>query len=164
MIFLILPNIQAWFLAKCVLEVFMSDIQVHIIRLGQGQGGRSFANAAKGLRRKVWTRMKILSPNICYFVVTLRFVAIYVLSGRLWAKKVFFFWGGGCIKRCFLDNVHYYMVFITYYTELNLHICNYAQKQQICCGNSKYALNENFVAIFAFAERQQPSSSPWLGD
>ena len=33
-------------------------------------------------RRKVWTRTKILSPNIRYFV------AIYALFGDLWAKKV----------------------------------------------------------------------------
>ena len=86
MIFLILPNIQAWFLAKCVLVVFMSDIQVHIIRLGQ--------------------------------------------------------------KTVFLGNVHYYMVFIAYYTELNLQICNYAQKRRICRGNSKYALDDFFCEHF----------------
>ena len=37
--------------------------------------------------------------------------------------------------------------------ELNLQICNFAQKQQICHRNSKYAPAEKFVAIFAFAER-----------
>ena len=36
--------------------------------------------------------------------------------------------------------------------ELNLQICNFAQKQQICHRNSKYAPAEKFVAIFAFAE------------
>ena len=34
-----------------------------------------------GLRRKVLTRTKILSPNICYLVGILRFVAIYALDG-----------------------------------------------------------------------------------
>ena len=33
----------------------------------------------KGVRRKVWTRTKILSPNIRYFDAILRFVAIYAL-------------------------------------------------------------------------------------
>ena len=32
------------------------------------------------------------------------------------------------------------MVFITYYTELDLQICNYVQKRRICRENSKYAL------------------------
>ena len=31
----------------------------------------------KGLRQKVWTRTKIMSPYIRYFVAILRFVAIY---------------------------------------------------------------------------------------
>ena len=48
------------------------------------QGGRSFANS---VRRKVWTQAKILSPNICYFPAILRFVAIYTLFERFWAKK-----------------------------------------------------------------------------
>ena len=34
-------------------------------------------------------RTKILSPNIGYFVANSRFVAIYALFGRLWAKSVF---------------------------------------------------------------------------
>ena len=32
---------------------------------------------------------KILSPNIGYFVANSRFVVIYALFGRLWAKSVF---------------------------------------------------------------------------
>ena len=38
-------------------------------------------------RRKVWTRTKILSPNIRFFCRELRF-AIYTLFGDLWATKV----------------------------------------------------------------------------
>ena len=30
------------------------------------------------------------------------------------------------------QEVNYYMVYIAYYTELNLQICNYAKKQRIC--------------------------------
>ena len=41
------------------------------------QGGRGCA----GLRRKVWTQMKILSPNLRYFVAIIRFVAIYAPFG-----------------------------------------------------------------------------------
>ena len=37
------------------------------------------------------------------------------------------------------QEVHYYMAQIAYYTELNLQICNYAQKQCICRKKSKYA-------------------------
>ena len=58
---------------------------------------------AKALRRKVWTRTKIVSSNINYFVVIFRFVTIYALFGNLWATKVFFG-----------QEVHYYMVFIAY--------------------------------------------------
>ena len=51
------------------------------------QGGKS---CAWDPRRKVWTRTKILSPNIRYFVAILRFVAIYLLFGDLWPKKCLF--------------------------------------------------------------------------
>ena len=36
------------------------------------------------------------------------------------------------------------MVSIAYFTELNLQICDYAQKRRICCKNCKYAFDENF--------------------
>ena len=45
---------------------------------------------AKGLRQKVWTRTKILSPNIRYYIAILRFVAINTLFGSLLGKKVLF--------------------------------------------------------------------------
>ena len=51
------------------------------------------------------------------------------------------------------------MVYIAYYTDLSLQICNYVQKQRICRENSKYAPDESFVAIFALAERL-PTSAP----
>ena len=42
-------------------------------------------------------------------------------------------------KTAFLgQEVHYYMVNIAYYTELNLQICNYVQKRRIYRDNSKY--------------------------
>ena len=62
----------------------------------------------------------------------------------LWAKKCHF---GS--KTVFLgQEVHYYMVYIAYFTELNLQICDYAQKQRICRENCKYALDKNFHGHF----------------
>ena len=49
--------------------------------------------------------------------------------------------------------MHYYIVYIAYYTELNLQICDYAQKRRICRKNCKYAFDEIFMAIFAPDER-----------
>ena len=52
-------------------------------------------------------------------------------------------------KAVFLgQEVHYYMVHIAYFTELNLRICNYAQKRRICRENCKCALDENFHGHF----------------
>ena len=95
----------------------------------------------KGLYRKVSTLTKIFSPFIRFFAAILRFVVIYALFGILWAKKCFF---GS--KTVFLgQEMHYYMI---YYTELNLQICNYAQKQRICREKGKYALDEFFYGHF----------------
>ena len=46
------------------------------------------------------------------------------------------------------QGVHYYMVYIAYFTELNLQICEYAQKRRICRRNCKYAIDENFHGHF----------------
>ena len=51
-------------------------------------GWQKLCRGTGGPRRKVWTRTKILSPNIGYFVANSRFVAIYALFGRLWTKSV----------------------------------------------------------------------------
>ena len=48
------------------------------------------------------------------------------------------------------------MVYIAYYTDLSLQICNYAQKRRICRINSKYALDEIFMANLALAEWLPP--------
>jgi len=42
----------------------------------------------------------------------------------------------------------YYMVYIAYFTELILQICDYAQKRRIWRENCKYALDENFHCHF----------------
>ena len=81
-------------------------------------GWQKLCEGTKGLRQKVWTRTKIWSPNIRYFVAILRFVAIDALFGRLWARKMLFW-----VKTVFLgQEVHYYMVYIAYFTELILQI------------------------------------------
>ena len=48
----------------------------------------------------------------------------------------------------FRQEVHYYMVYIAFLNELNLQICDYAQKRRICRENCKYALDENFRGNF----------------
>ena len=79
-----------------------------------------------------------LKPNLRYFVRILRYVAIQALFGNLWTKKVFFFGS----KIVFLgQEVHFYMVYIAYFTELILQIA-------ITRKNCKYALDENFHCHF----------------
>ena len=52
-------------------------------------------------------------------------------------------------KTVFLgQEVHYYMVYIAHFTELNLQICNYAQKRRIFREHCKYAFDENFHGHF----------------
>ena len=48
----------------------------------------------------------------------------------------------------FRQEVHYYMVYIAYFTELNLQICYYAQKRRTYQENSKYARDEIFCGHF----------------
>ena len=97
-----------------------------------------------GPRQKVWIRTKNFKPEHTLFCRELRFVTIYALFfGDLWAKKVPFW-----VKTVLLgQEVHYYMVYIAYFTELNLQICDYAQKWRICRENCKYRLYEK-VAMF----------------
>ena len=115
-------------------------------------GWQKLCEGTKGLRRKVWIQTKKFSTNIRYFVTILRFVAIYTILGY----QSVFFWS----KTVFLgQEVHHYMVYIAYKTELNLQICNYSQKQCICRKNSEYALDKNFMVNFALAERLPTSAS-----
>ena len=55
------------------------------------------------------------------------------------------------------QEVHYYMVYIAYFTELSLQICYYAQKRRICCENCNYALDERFHGHFC--PRRKPAKS-----
>ena len=50
-------------------------------------------------------------------------------------------------------------IYIVYQDKLNFQMCKYAQKQQICRENSKYAPDGNCVSIFAFAERLPTSAT-----
>ena len=53
-------------------------------------GWQKLCEGTKGLHRKVWIRTKILSPNICYFIAILRFVAVCTLFESLWEKNCLF--------------------------------------------------------------------------
>ena len=53
----------------------------------------------------------------------------------------------------FWQEVHYYMVYIAYYTELNLEIFNYAQNNAIVAKIVNTRLMKIRMAIFALAER-----------
>ena len=98
-------------------------------------GWQNLCEGKKGLRRQVWSRTKILSPNVRYFDAILRFVTIYALFGNHWTKK--FLW----VKTVFLGQEIF-------------QICNYAQKRRIFRKNSKYVLDKYCMAIFALAERK----------
>ena len=86
------------------------------------------ARVAEVAREHGWHPPKSLDsdenfkPEHTLFCRELRIVAIYVLFGDLWAKKVPVFLG---------QEVHYYMVYIAYFTELIWQICDYAQKRRI---------------------------------
>ena len=54
------------------------------------------------------------------------------------------------------------MVYIAYFTELNLQICNYAQKRRICRENSKYALGEKFDGHFCPLQKAANFCTPGL--
>ena len=48
----------------------------------------------------------------------------------------------------FGQEVHYYLVYIAYFTELILQICDYAQKRRIWREKCKYALDDNLHCHF----------------
>ena len=83
--------------------------------VGANQGGRSLARA-RGPPPKSLDSDENSKPKHTLFCRELRFVAIYALFfGDLWAKKVPFW-----VKTVLLgQEVHYYMVYIAYFTELN---------------------------------------------
>ena len=60
--------------------------------------------------------------------------------------------------------MHYYMVYIAYFTELNSKTWDYAQKRRICRENCKYALDERFHCHFCPRRKPAKSCHPgiWL--
>ena len=104
----------------------------------------------------------------CNILDKYHFCAIYSLIGRLWAKKCFWvknsvFWAllypadtncGAFSQQiwprifphslCVKFPVALTVVYIAYYTELDLQICNYAPKRRIC----RVYSNENFCGHF----------------
>ena len=82
-------------------------------------------------------------PEHTLFCRELWFVAIHELLEIFGQTNVPF-----GVKTVFLgQDVHYYMVYIANFTELNLQICNYA-KRRICRENCKYGFDENFHGHF----------------
>ena len=72
-------------------------------------------------------------------------------------------------KTVFLgQKVHYYMVYIAYFIELILQICDCAQKRRIWRENCKYAFDENFRCHFCSRGKAAKFCHPdvtlhWLG-
>ena len=57
------------------------------------------------------------------------------------------------------QEVHYYMVYIAYYTESNLQKCNYVQNKVFVAKKGKYTPEDIFMSIFALAERLPTSAT-----
>ena len=83
-----------------VSNTYLSWFRKDSCRQGPLQGGRRLCEGSD----------ENLSTNICYFVAMLRFVAIYALFGRLWARKRLFE-----PKTVFLG--HDNMVYVAFYTD-----------------------------------------------
>ena len=85
------------------------------------------AEVARGPPAKSLDSEENLKPEHTLFCRELRFSVIYALFGDLWAKQVPF-WS----KTVFLgQQLHYYMVYVAYFTELILQIYDYTQKRRI---------------------------------
>ena len=119
-------------------------------------GWQKLCEGTKGLRRKVWTWRKILSPIIRYFVAILRFVAIYALFGNLRAKK------STCLgqKQCFLGKkctITWHIVHI-----ILIQICKFAispKSDAFAAKIVKMRLTKLCMAIFALDERLPTSAT-----
>ena len=75
-----------------------------------------FALRCKGPYRKSLDSDKNFKPYYTFFVTILRFVAIYALFWLFWAEKIFL----GQQQCFFVHEVHYCMIYLALYTELNL--------------------------------------------
>ena len=81
-----------------------------------------------------------------------RDIKIYALFGNLWAKKVLIE-----SKTVFLGP--YYIAYIAYYTQLNLQICNCAQKWRLFREIVNTHLTKKFYGHFTLAERLPTSAT-----
>ena len=104
------------------------------------QGGRS-CGGARGPLPKSWDSDENFKPKHLLFFHELRFTHFLEIFGQ---KK----WHFGSKAVFFGQEVHYYLIYIAYFTEFNLQICDYAQKRRICRKNCKYAIDENFHGHF----------------
>ena len=99
-------------------EIYILQIVIAV------QGGRSCAGARVAPAEKFGLGRKYKYTLFCR---ELRFVAIYAFFRDLWAKKCLF--GSKTVFPG--QEVHYYVVYIAYFTELILQICDYSQKRRI---------------------------------
>ena len=123
-------------------------------------GCQKLCKSTKGLSRKIWTLTKNLSTikhtllcrdiKICRVLCTFR---------KTWAKQCCL----GTTTMFLWQEVHYYMVYIAYHTELKLQICSYAQKRRICRENSKYAHDESFCGQFCLRRKAANFCHPAKG-
>ena len=118
---------------------------VHTARVAESVRGHG------GPRRKVWTRTKILSPNIRYFVAKLdlsrftHFLEIFVQKQCLFGSKTV----------CLGQEVHYYKVYIAYYTEFLIMRKNNAYVAKI----ANTHMTKTCMPIFALEEMLPTSAT-----
>ena len=106
-----------------------------------------------GLGRKFEARTYAILSQIKIFWRFTHFLEIFGQKKCLLGSKTVFLG----------QKVHYYMVYIAYYTAFNLHICNYTQKARICHKNSKYALDLDFCGHFCACRKAANFCHPGLG-
>ena len=109
-----------------------------ILRVEPDAGWQKLRKGAKGLRRKVWTQTKILSPNIHFGQK----------MGFLWSKTVFL---AQDVQLCTLCTITSYILHII----LN-QICKFAITRKNDAFVAKIAnthFPKFFVAIFALAKK-----------
>ena len=88
-------------------------------------GWQKLCEGRKGLRRKVWSWTKILQHTL--FCRDIK-ICHELRTSRKSLDEKMIFW----VKTVFLGQAaHYYMVYFANHTDLNLQICNYAQKSHM---------------------------------
>ena len=106
-----------------------------VAEVTQTQSGKKFGPVRK---------FQALTMSVTYAIL-LRYKDLSRFTHFLedFGQKRYFFGS----KTVFLgQEVH--MAYVAYFTELNLQICDYAQKRSICRENCKYAFDESFHGHF----------------